>query len=190
MGGLADPVEEAPVGRTLRCLRRFRLLSSREQVTNFLVHRLREVLVPVADGEKRVGYDSADDFVDFRFKLLAGFRRSRRDCEDNPGGLQLSQRHYCGAHRGPGGQAIIDQDHSPTTNLGRRTTATVEALAARQLLLLACRHRVDDIFRYAQTLNDLVVEDAYAAGCDRAHRQLFVSWDTQLAYDKDVEGCA
>ncbi len=152
-------------------------LLSRNQVADLVVRRLREVLVPVADGEKRLRGDGADDLIDLRSQLFAGLGRCGRDCGDDAGGLQLSQRHDCGAHRGSGRQTVIYQDHGPTTNIGRWTTAAIEALASRQLLLLLCRDRVDHIARDAQAIHDLIIEDAHPAGCDGAHRQLLVARD-------------
>ena len=48
------------------------MLRPRQQLTDFFVRGLREVLVPVADGEKRLGCYGADDVIGFRFQLPAG----------------------------------------------------------------------------------------------------------------------
>jgi hypothetical protein len=42
----------------------------------------------------------------------------------------------------------------------------------------------------AKLFHDPMVKHAHAAGRDRAHRQLLVSGDAQLAHDKNVEGSA
>ena len=141
----------------------------------------------MADGEKRFRCDGADDVIDLRSQLFAGLGRCGRDCDDDSGGLQLSQRPDGRAHRGSGRQTVIHQDHGPTTNIGGWTTAAVKALAPCQFLLFLCRHRIDHVARDVQLLHDLIVEDAHAAGSDRAHRQLLVTGNTQLAYDKDVK---
>jgi hypothetical protein len=43
------------------------------------------------------------------------------------------------------------------------------------------------MIRDAQTLNDLVVENPDPAGCDRAHCQLFVAGNAELAHKENVE---
>lgn len=46
---------------------------------------------------------------------------------------------------------------------------------------------VDHIFRNVEASDDLIVEDAHAAGRNSAHCQFFVAGDTELANDKDIE---
>jgi hypothetical protein len=44
--------------------------------------------------------------------------------------------------------------------------------------------------RDPETMHELVVEHTHTAGRERAHRELLVSGDAQLAHDKNVEGSA
>ena len=66
-------------------------------------------------------------------------------------GLLLPQRLDCGLHGGSGRQAVVDQNHSAAANIGGWTTAAVEALAPRQLLLLPRRDRIDHMVGNAKT---------------------------------------
>jgi hypothetical protein len=92
-----------------------------------------------------------------------------------------------GAHRGPGGEAVIDKNDGPAAQIRRPASAPEEALMSRQFLLLLCRNGIDDTVRDAHTLDDLVVEQAHAAARDSPHRQLLIAGDAEFAHEKDVE---
>ena len=82
-------------------------------------------------------------------------------------------------------------DETLSRNIVRqRTIAPIQALAARQLLLFRRRHLLDQVVRDAHAGHDLVVEHPHAAGGDRAHRQLLVPGDAELAHEKHVQGRA
>src|SRR4051812_13149334 len=55
-----------------------------EQLADLLVSRLREVLVPQADGVERFGRPGTDDLVHLVLELLAGRRRRDRHGHDDP----------------------------------------------------------------------------------------------------------
>src|SRR5271168_1155682 len=76
--------------------------SARQQFTDLLVGGLREILIPVTDGEKRLGRDGANDVVGLGFQRLAGVGGCGRHRYDDAGRLLLSQGLDGGPHRGPG----------------------------------------------------------------------------------------
>ena len=91
---------------------------------------------------------------------------------------------------GPGRQPVINQNDGPTVDIRRRSVASIEPLAPRHLLQLAPHDRVDLIFPNDQTVHDFIVQNAETAARDRAHRQLFVTGNTQLSHHKNIEGRA
>jgi hypothetical protein len=187
MGGLAYRLARRAVDVPRGRLRFLEMLTPRQQLADLLIRRLSEVLVPVADSVKGFRGDRADDLVDFCFQLFASLGRGGRYRHDDMGGPVLPQRHDGCAHRSAGRQTVIDQDHSTTTHIERRTTAAVSTLAPRQLLAFLCSDSVDYVVRNAQILDDLIVQDPQAAGRNRTHGQLFVPGDAKLADDKDVQ---
>ena len=136
---------------------------------------------------ERLRRNGTNDIVDLCPHFLAGLRRCRRNCDDDAGRLQLSQGLDGGMHGGAGCQTVIHQNHGATANVGGRSAAAIETLAPRQLLVLSFGNRLDQIVRDPEAPHELVIEHTHAAARDRAHRQLLVARDAQLAHDKDVE---
>jgi hypothetical protein len=95
---------------------------------------LREFLVPLTNrAEGRWGHQ-ADDFIGLFRQGVPRFGRSNGHGNDDARGLLLAKGRDGSAHAGAGGQAIVDQDHNPAANIGRRPRTTV-----RLLLLLEQR---------------------------------------------------
>ena len=90
------------------------------------------------------------------------------------------------AHRGPRRQAVVDQDHCATREIERRPCSAIESLASLELLLFACRHRVDRALRNGKR-RSLGIHDTDSAGSDSAHRVFLVSRNSKLANDENVE---
>ena len=67
-------------------------IRSLQQVTDLVVHCLREVLVPGSDPEEHLGRDGAHDVVDFLAELFTRFWRGHRHAHDDAGRSVLSQR--------------------------------------------------------------------------------------------------
>ena len=163
------------------------LLGMSEQLADLLIRGLSEVLVPVADSVKGFRCDRADDLVDLGSQLFTGLGRCRRYRHNDPGRFALPQCLDGRAHRGTGRQPVIDQDHGPTMHIERRTTTAISTLAPRQLVALLRLDPVDHIVRNTQVSDDLLVEDARAAGRNGTHCELFVARDAELADDEDVQ---
>ena len=71
--------------------------------------------------------------------------------------------------------------------LDGRPSVAIEALAPRELGLFLPRHLVDDLGGNPVPGHDIVVENAYAAGCDCTHRQLAVAGQAELPHQEHIE---
>jgi hypothetical protein len=121
--------------------------SAREQIAHLVVCRLREILVPKADGVKRLWRDGANDVVDYFSQLIARLGRGDGNGHDDAARTLLFQGFNGRVHRGPGRKPVIHEDHSPATHVGGRTIASVQALATLQLLLLSGGYCVNHRWR-------------------------------------------
>ena len=122
-----------------------------EQVADLVVGRLREVLVPEADGVERLGRDGADAP---RPPRRGTPRRSPRAAIGTATTMRAGpccRRAATAARmRGAGGQAVVDQDHRPArarrAPAGRRDR---RARAARARSRSAAATGLDDLGRDA-----------------------------------------
>src|SRR6266571_2618776 len=105
------------------------------------------MLVPVADGEKRLRFDDTHDLVYFCCKLFGRCRGRRRDCDDDTSGLLLSQHRNSGVHCRTGRNPIIHKNDGAPMYVKGWTIPTVEMLAPLQFLLLACSDGFDYFVR-------------------------------------------
>ena len=87
----------------------------------------------------------------------------------------------------PVAQPVIHQNDGPAGDIRGRAIAAIEPIAPRQLPQLARHDRVDFMFRNSETAHDFIVQNADTAGCDRAHCQLLVPRNAQLAHQKNIE---
>jgi hypothetical protein len=119
------------------------LRGSFEQITHFLIARLRKVLVPETDGKERFRPEDAHQLIDLGCKLLTGCCRGNRDSDDDAGRLPLS--HGCDrrSHGGSGRYPIIDKDDGSTAYRRGRAIPPVEAFASLQFMLFACCDSID-----------------------------------------------
>jgi hypothetical protein len=121
------------------------------------------------------------------FQHLTGVGGGGRNRRDDAAWLLLSQGLYGSSHRGSGRQPVIHQNDGPAGDIRRRAIAAIEPIAPRQLPQLARHDRVDFMFRNSETAHDFIVQNADTAGCDRAHCQLLVPRNAQLAHQKNIE---
>src|SRR5579883_2272187 len=162
-------------------------LRARKQLPDLIIAGLLEVFVPFPDGLKVGRRHQADQLVHFAPQHVARARRSHRHCDYDAPGLLLPQRCHGRAHGRAGRQTVVAQNRGAAAQLGRRPVAAVLALAAFELGLFARGDALNRLFRYPQLENDVAVHHADAARGDRAHRQLFVPRDTELAHQENVE---
>src|SRR5438045_1408103 len=109
--------------------------SPRQQVTNFLIGGLGELLIPLADGIERFGSNRAHHFVELALQFVAGSLRSHRNSQHQMGWLLLP---YCAgrsSHAGPGGQTIINQDYSAPLHINRRPPVAIKTFAPLKFFL-------------------------------------------------------
>jgi hypothetical protein len=87
-------------------------------------------------------------------RTLGGRRRARPDGRG-------------GAHAGPGGQAVVDQDHGLSGELRRWPAVPVGLLAPGQLAALPLGHLLDGLRPDPEAADDVLVEDQRPAAGDR-----------------------
>src|SRR5262245_23261922 len=143
-----------------------------EEISNFLVGGFRNVLVQLTHGCEASGDDGTDDLVGHH---------------DASGALD-AQRQHSGAHRGAGGQALVDHDAGLPAAVERRTIAAGGALTALELPPLAGLHAFDHGVRQSEVVHHALADDPYASGCDGAHGEFLVDGDAELPHDGNVEG--
>ena len=92
-----------------------------EEIVHFAVGGLREVVVEATDGQERLGRRDADDLVHLARQLVAGGGAATGTATTFFGRPLLADRRHRRAHRGPGGEAVVHQDHhgAATSSGGR-----------------------------------------------------------------------
>src|SRR5438093_10902276 len=81
-----------------------------QQLSNFLVRGLCEILVPCSNATQILRSLAADDFIHFAFKLLARLCCAHWHRNNDAFGISLSECLYRGTHACSGGQPVIDQN--------------------------------------------------------------------------------
>ncbi len=71
-------------------------------------------------------------------------------------------------HRGPSGDPVVDENDGLAAHVHGRSIPAIGPLAPLQLPEFLGRDLFDDLFRHAQRIYDLTIQDAHAAGRDRA----------------------
>ena len=84
-----------------------RLPGSMKQFRHFLICRLREIIIELADRIEIFRRVDANKVIHFTSEPITCGKGSHRDGDDKPGGLHLPERVDGGAHAGPRGDAII-----------------------------------------------------------------------------------
>jgi hypothetical protein len=158
-----------------------------QQVAHLVVGDGGEVLVPEADGVEWIGRDGADRLVHDPSDRLADHGRRDGDRRYDPARTLGADGLGGGTHGRAGRQAVVDEDHDLAADVGGEPVAAVQPLATGQLAPLVVGDGVDDGVRDAEPLDHGRVQHADAAGGDRAHRQLLVAGDAELADEDDVE---
>src|SRR5437868_5300885 len=96
-----------------------------EQCADFVVSRLREILIPDANREKRIGRAGADGFISLRLELRTGLRCPYRHCDNDAARFLAAQRSDRGPHTGTRSQPIIHEDHGLAAYVRRWPIAAV-----------------------------------------------------------------
>src|SRR4029453_7604484 len=79
-----------------------------EQLANFFIRCLCEILVPGSNASQVFRSFTADDLINLALKLLARRRCSYWHGDDDAFGISLSEGLRSGTHTGSSGQPIID----------------------------------------------------------------------------------
>ena len=164
-----------------------RCVSLDEQLMNFFIRRLREIVVPEPDRAKRFWRDSANDVVSDVTKCIAGCRGRDGNCHDNAAWHFLPERGHRGAHGRTRRKSVIHQEDCLASQIREGAIATVASLAALQLDLFRGRDAFDILRAHACDPNEVVVEDPHPTARERTHRQLFVPGEPELSNNEDIE---
>jgi hypothetical protein len=161
--------------------------SGTQQIPYLLIGRLGEIPVGVADSEERGWRGRADHLVSQGSQFATRrFRRGR--CRNyNLARLQRAKRLNRGAHARPGSQAVVDQDHYFPGQLWQGSVLPAGLFAAEQLAALLFRDLLDDIRRYTEAADHVIVDHDHAAAGDGAHSQFLPAGHAELADEEDVK---
>lgn len=174
-----------PHGATI--LQLGRSVRTREQQAHLFVSDLTEVAVPDPDGVKRLWGHRTNDVVGDEPHLCTALVRRDGHRDDEARRLTRLQRQRCCAHRSAGREAVVDDDDGLSSRIDGRTAVAILALTPHDLLRLARGDAREDGFGNRVSADEVLVEDAHPAGCDRAHRELGVTWKSELANDENVQ---
>src|SRR5438552_2938134 len=158
-----------------------------QEINDFVVARLIELLVPDADGAKRLGCVEADHFVDKSRQFVAAVRRRHRDGDDDSLRMFAAHRLHGHHHRRTGSKAVIDEYRSAAAERQRRRAAPITRFSASDFLQLGADDLIDRCVIDPSQCNDVAIENAQSAARDGAHRELLVRWNAELAHDDHVE---
>ena len=92
-----------------------------------------------------------------------------------------------GSGRRPRRDAVVDDDDDPAGDRDARPFSTEPPGASGQLCALLCLDRGELLVCHACIAQNVFVENAGTAFSDRAHRELGLEGDTQLAHDDQLE---
>src|SRR5260221_624441 len=158
-----------------------------EKLADFAVRGLAEVGVPVADGVTILGRARSHHVLPEPAHAHAGIGGAGGHGDHDPRRVELAQRLDRRFHRRAGGEAIVDQDDGLAGNRQRLAAAAISFFASPPLRELLVRGLLDRGLPDAVPRNNAGIDDAHAAGRDRAHRQLAMARPAELPHDEDVE---
>jgi len=133
-----------------------------EQVADFLIARLAEIVIELADGLKIFWRNCADRFVDFSFQFTARFRSSYWNRNDYSSGAALTKRSDCCAHGRTRRQTVVHQNRHLILHIGRWTIISIQLLSPLEFNLFPGSGDIDYFVGVRQLPDDVVIEDAHA----------------------------
>ena len=157
-----------------------------QQASYVVVARLLEISIVESDGMKRFGRSDADNAIDHASQARAGAGRGHRYARDDRRRIAFSQRGRGRAHCCAGGEPVVHDDHDLAGEVGVGRVA-IGALAPAQLDDLAPHDVLERGFVDTERCDEILVNDARSVACERAHRQLLVTRNAELADDVEVE---
>ena len=163
------------------------MLCSLEEMVHLFIARLREVLVPEADGAEWLRRLCAHDLVDDVSERL-----TRIGCRDGNGDHDVRWRQFPhrmdgGAHARAGRESVVDENDCFVGDVRKSATAAIAALAPFELGALERGDALDILRRNSGFADDDVVEHAHSARRDGTHRELLSPRDAEFAHDEHVE---
>src|SRR5205814_3093954 len=103
-----------------------------QQLSDFLVSGLGEILIPLADRKEGLRSFPTDDLVNFAAKLVARVLRSDRHGDRYGLRLELAQCTHGRPHARTSSQSVIDQNTSVVDDFGWLAVSTIELFAPIQ----------------------------------------------------------
>ena len=161
-----------------------------EKFAHLVIGDLGEIPERLTHRQKGGRHGCAHDVLDDPGELAAGGFRGGGYGHDDLGGQRLPQRLHRGQHRGPGGQAVVDQDHRLAGNLQWRTALPVGGLTPGQFVGFPVGDLAQLLRRDPQTPHHVVVDDHPPATGQRPHCELLVPGRSEFADDERIQWCA
>src|SRR6266702_935533 len=114
-----------------------------EQSTNFLIGRLRKILIPLADSIKIEGSVEANSMIGFLAELLTGGARTHGNGHDDLLWTLFPEGCDGGAHAGTCSQSIVYEDDRLSTQIQCCSVSSIQPFPPFQLLCLTKRYLLD-----------------------------------------------
>src|ERR687889_2889890 len=158
-----------------------------EQFNDLLVRGLLEVPVPEAYGPEVRRRLQADQLVHHGTEEIRGLGGAYWRCQDQASRLAQPQGLYGGSGRHPGSEPVVDQDRGPPHHFRLGPLAPEVAQPPPYLRELLRRDLLDVVVGDAETPDNVLIEDAHAAGRDGPDAELWLARRPELARDENVE---
>src|SRR6185503_11247066 len=158
-----------------------------EEIVDFLVGGLIEVLVPETHGVEGLRCAKADDVVHLPSERPAGLPRADRHRDHDLSRSFLAESRDGRAHGGTGCQPIVYEDDGAAAQVGESAIVAISSLAPLELLALARGDALEGLVVDAIGPQHLLVHDAHATARDRADTELLVPGESDLPHDEDVQ---
>jgi len=158
-----------------------------EELGDFGIGGLGEVCVALADAAKIGRGVKGEKALDKGTQGGTGLTRGDGCGDDDLARVLRAEGLDCGAKGGAGGDAVIDEDDSFSSDRGRGGMAAIGELPTMKLLALNGGFSFKGSTRDAESTHHIMVYDLDAARGDGAHGEFCVAGDAELADDEDIE---
>ncbi len=148
-----------------------------------------EVAIPTAHRSERVRLLQAHDDVGVYPQVVDHIGRSDRRRHGDTGGTSCTSDRDGGTDRGAGGDAVVDDDNEATLDVDARADGANRAEQSVEVASFTLLDFGELLVVDPRRPDHVVVDHSHAVLADRSHRQLGLSWHSDLADHDDVERC-
>jgi hypothetical protein len=137
--------------------------------------------------EERVRRQQADQLVNFGTQRLACWPGRHRHGHHQTSRVSTTNRTDRGQHGCPGRKAVVDQDHCPTGEAGRRTSPAQSRLAAAGLGALLVGQNAEHPRGHAEFSGEYRVQEPRTVGGHRSEGELRLDGGAHLSRNYDIQ---